>query len=57
MSKKKTNVTVHDLARELNLNASSVSRALNDHPRISVETKQRVLKLAKKYNYKLNKAA
>ena len=57
MTKKKTNVTVHDLARELNLNASSVSRALNDHPRISVETKQRVLKLAKKYNYKLNKAA
>jgi len=51
---KKTHVTIHDIARELNISASTVSRALNDHPRISEATRHAVKKLADKYNYQPN---
>ena len=46
---KKTNIK--DLAKKLNLSASSVSRALNGHKNISKKTREKILKLAKKYNY------
>ena len=51
---KKEKSTIHDIARKLNITASTVSRALNDHPRISVETKKAVLKAAQKLNYQPN---
>ncbi|MFW5656148.1 MAG: LacI family DNA-binding transcriptional regulator [Bacteroidota bacterium] len=51
---KKTQVTIHDIARELNVSASTVSRALADHPRISKSTKDRIRKLAVKLNYSPN---
>ena len=35
-------VRVQDIAKALNISASTVSRALNDHPRISKETKDKV---------------
>lgn len=38
----------------LNVSASTVSRALHDHPSISVETKQAVVELAKQLNYQPN---
>lgn len=44
-------VTILDIARELDLAASTVSRALNNHPRISEETKRAVTKTAKAINY------
>jgi LacI family transcriptional regulator len=47
-------VTIKDIAREARLTPSSVSRALNDHPRISPETKAKVLHLAQKLNYSPN---
>jgi LacI family transcriptional regulator len=47
-------VTIHDIARELNLTASTVSRALNNHPKISTETKKLIIKKAKDLNYKPN---
>ena len=50
-------ITIHDIARELNITASTVSRALNDNPRISDETKKLVLKAAKKLNYQPNHIA
>lgn len=50
-------VTIKDLARELNISASTVSRALKDHPDISVETKRAVQDLAKKLNYQPNAVA
>ncbi|WP_372490008.1 LacI family DNA-binding transcriptional regulator [Chitinophaga sedimenti] len=34
--------TIVDIAEELKLSVSTVSRALNDHPNISVKTKERV---------------
>ena len=37
-------VTINDLAKELNTSASTVSRALQNHPRISAKMKAAVLK-------------
>jgi len=55
MSNKKA--TVHDIALKLGITASTVSRALNDHPRISAATKKLVLKTAKEVNYQPNHIA
>jgi LacI family transcriptional regulator len=49
--------TVHDIAKELNITASTVSRALNNHPRISEATKKAVVKVAKKLNYQPHRIA
>ena len=54
---KKRSVTIHDIAKELNTTASTVSRALQDHPRISRATKEAVWELAKKLNYQPNSIA
>jgi len=54
---KKQKVTIHDIARELNTTASTVSRALQDHPRISKSMKDAVLELAQKLNYQPNSIA
>lgn len=53
----KPKVTIHDIAEKLNITASTVSRALNDHPRISEATKKSVQKLAKSLNYQPNNIA
>ena len=50
-------ITIHDIARELGLNAGTVSRALNNHPAISKETKNLVLAKAKELNYSINPIA
>lgn len=50
-------VTIKDLARELKISASTVSRALKNHPDISQETKIAVNELAKKWNYQPNAVA
>ncbi|SMO94272.1 LacI family DNA-binding transcriptional regulator [Gracilimonas mengyeensis] len=55
MSTKKT--TIHDIAKELDITASTVSRALKDHPRISDATKKAVLEMAEKMNYQPNSIA
>ncbi len=49
--------TIHDIARELDLAASTVSRALNNHPRISKETKRAVNLTAKAFNYQPHRLA
>ena len=53
----KRQVTIHDIARELNIAASTVSRALSNHPRISQATKKLVLETAEKMQYKPNAVA
>lgn len=55
MENKKT--TIHDIAKELNTTASTVSRALQDHPRISDSTKKSVFEMAEKMNYQPNSIA
>jgi len=54
---KKEKATIHDIALKLNITASTVSRALNDHPRISEATKKAVIKAAQKLNYQPNHIA
>ena len=48
---KKEVTTLKKLAKELNISISTVSRALNDHPDISNETKEKVKRLAQKLHY------
>lgn len=47
-------VNIKQLAQQLNLSISTVSRALNDSYDIGPETRKRVLELAKKLNYQPN---
>lgn len=56
-SMSKTHITIHDMAKELNVSASTVSRALQDHPRISKSTREAVKRMAEKYNYQPNVVA
>ena len=47
-------VTIKDLAKCLNISVATVSRALRDTYDVSQETKNRVLEMAEKMNYKPN---
>ncbi len=47
-------VTIKDLAKELNISVSTVSRALADNPLVKSTTKKAVMELAKKLNYQPN---
>ena len=50
-------VTIHDIAKKLNISASTVSRALHNHPRISKATRDAVREVAEEYNYQPNVVA
>ncbi len=50
-------VSLKDLAKELNVSISTVSRALRNHPDISPDMISKVKKLAYKYNYSPNPLA
>jgi len=50
-------VTLKDLARIAGVAESTVSRALNDKPGVSEETREEILKLAVEYNYQPNRLA
>jgi len=50
-------VTIKDIAKQLNISPSTVSRALRDHPDISPETKKAVNNLAKELDYHPNSIA
>lgn len=51
---KPSQVTIKDIARNLGVSISTVSRALKDHPDISRETKELVRNYAEKFNYRPN---
>lgn len=55
MAQNKT--TIHDIARALNVTASTVSRALNGHTAISENTRTAVVKMARQLNYRPNRIA
>jgi LacI family transcriptional regulator len=57
MGEKISKVTIIDIARELNITAATVSRALNDHPGIRDTTRQMVKATASRLNYRHNKVA
>jgi LacI family transcriptional regulator len=50
-------VTIYDIAKKLGISAATVSRALNNSPKISEATKKLVLETAKQMNYEENKLA
>lgn len=50
-------VTIKDIAREVGVSPSTVSRALSDSPLISEKTKRRVRKIAQKLGYERNELA
>ncbi|NPD86499.1 LacI family DNA-binding transcriptional regulator [Lentimicrobium sp. L6] len=52
-AKPKNNITIKDIAQELGIAASTVSRALNDHPKISKKRKDDVLNKALEMGYSL----
>jgi LacI family transcriptional regulator len=49
--------TIYDIAKELNISAATVSRALNNNPKISKSTCELVIETAARMNYKQNKLA
>jgi LacI family transcriptional regulator len=54
---KSKRVTIYDLAKELGISASYISKALNNHPSISDKIKQTLKKKAAELNYKQNSHA
>ncbi|MBK0384462.1 LacI family DNA-binding transcriptional regulator [Pedobacter sp. SD-b] len=54
---KRHQTTILDIAKELNISKSTVSRALTNHPNINPETKKKVLELAEKMDYQRNMLA
>ena len=55
--KNQKRTTIYDIAKKLNINASSVSRALTNGMNVSEATRQLILKTAKELNYKQNSLA
>ncbi len=51
---KKSRTTITDIAQQLKISPSTVSRSLNNHPAISSSTREKVVELAKKLNYQPN---
>jgi DNA-binding LacI/PurR family transcriptional regulator len=49
--------TIKEIARQLNVSVSTVSRALHDHPGIGLRTKMRVQQLARQLDYEPNQTA
>ncbi|HRO85051.1 MAG TPA: LacI family DNA-binding transcriptional regulator [Niabella sp.] len=49
--------TIKEIADKLKVSVSTVSRALHDHPRIGMKTKEAVKKLAKELNFEPNPKA
>lgn len=54
---KKSHVSLKDIAKELNLSISTVSRAIRNVGELNPETRKAVLELAEKWNYKPNPLA
>ena len=55
MNKKPT--TIKEIARLLNISASTVSRALHDHSSIGIATRLKIKNLAAELNYEPNQTA
>lgn len=55
--KKNDQITIHDIARDLKIDSSTVSRALNDSPRVSKKTKERIIEKANELGYQRNSLA
>lgn len=47
-------ITIYDIAKQLDLSAATVSRALKDHPSINKHTKKKIAELAARLGYRSN---
>ncbi len=47
-------VTIYDIARDLGISPTTVSRALNNHPAVNANTKKRIFKTADQMGYRSN---
>ncbi|MBX2900761.1 MAG: LacI family DNA-binding transcriptional regulator [Cyclobacteriaceae bacterium] len=47
-------ITIYDIAKELNISPATVSRGLKDHPGIRKDTKRKILEAARKMGYQQN---
>lgn len=54
MMAQKPETTIHDIAKKLNIAASTVSRALNNNPLISETTRKKIQQTAKEMGYRPN---
>lgn len=54
---RKKSATLTDIAKKLNIDVSTVSKALKDHPKISDQTKEKVQAVARQLNYHPNNIA
>lgn len=54
LMRQKPETTIHDIAKALNISASTVSRALKDNPLISEATRNRIKKAAVEMGYRPN---
>lgn len=52
-----TGVTLRDIAKRANVSVNTVSRALNDKPEVSEETRERILRIAQELGYTRNLVA
>ena len=57
MKKDASRITIHDIAAELGLHASTVSRALSDNPSVSARTRDLIKSKARAMNYRPNQMA
>ncbi len=57
MNFKKRRVKLEDIARKLNISIATVSRALDDSPRVKLSTREKVFKTAKAMGYMPNQIA
>src|SRR6056297_2977361 len=51
---KQSETTIHDIAKKLNISASTVSRALNNNPLINKTTREKIKKVAREMGYRPN---
>ncbi len=52
--KPKKEVTIYDIAKQLNISATTVSRGLKDHPAINKHTRKKINDTAKEMGYRSN---
>ena len=57
MKKEAGRITIHDIAAQLGLHASTVSRALSDNPAVSKRTRSLIKEKARELNYRPNQMA
>ncbi len=55
--KNRNEITIYDIAKHLNISASTVSRGLNENPNVNIETRKKIIAVAKEMGYRQNTVA